>query len=121
MASKLRVEFVRLYDKDANGLQAMSTSAPKVAPVTKAVNGTALTGAGRVTVPANVGGYTKFHARLCSDVECIVTIAPAGDETTDYDASAAEPGGIWVPALTPVLIPVEAGQLLSAATGLAFA
>lgn len=121
MASKLRVEFFRLRDKDSNGLQNAVLSAPLVAPVTKAVSGAALTGAGRVTVPANVGGYTKFHARLCSDVECIVTIAPAGDATTDYDASVAEPGGIWVPANTPVLIPVEAGQLISAATGLAFA
>lgn len=120
MASKLRVEFVRLYDRDSNGLQNMSRSLGGT-PVTKAVNGTALTGAGRVTCPASVGGATKYHARLCSDVECLVTIAPAGDATTDYDASAAEPGGIWVPALTPVLIPVEAGQLLSAATGLAFA
>ena len=120
MASKLRVEFVRLRSRDANGLQYMD-SVSNAAPVTKAVSGTALTGAGRVTVPASVGGYTRFHARLCSDVECIVTVAPAGDATTDYDASAAEPGGIWVPANQPVLIPVEPGQLLSAATGLAFA
>jgi hypothetical protein len=121
MASKLRVEFVRLRDADSNGIQNIMSVLPGVAPVTKAVNGTALTGAGRVTCPANVGGYTKFHARLCSDVECIVTVAPAGNDDTAYDASATEPGGIWVPADVPVLIPVEGGQLLSAATGLAFA
>ncbi len=120
MASKMRVEFVRLYDRDSNGLQNMSRT-NNATPVTKAVNGTALTGAGRVTCPASVAGATKYHARISSDVEVLVTVAPAGDAGTSYDASAAEPGGIWVPALTPVLIPVEAGQLLSAATGLAFA
>lgn len=121
MASKLRVEFVRLRDKDSAGIQNVLDILPGAAPVTKAINGTALTGAGRVTVPASLNGYTKFHARLCSDVECIVTVAPAGDAGTSYDAAVAEPGGVWVPALVPVLIPVEAGQLLSAITGVAFA
>lgn len=120
MASKIRVEFVRLRDKDSNGLQNMS-GLPDDAPVTKAVSGTALTGAGRITCPANVGGYSSFHAKVQSDVECIVSVAPAGDAGTTYDASAAQVTGIWVPALTPVYIPVTAGQLLSAATGLAFA
>lgn len=120
MASKLRVEFVRLRDRDSNGVQNIY-DLPDDAPVTKTINGTALTGAGRVLCPDNVAGYTKFHARCCSDVECIVSVAPAGDAGTSYDASAAQVKGIWVPALTPVFIPVEAGQLLSAATGLAFA
>jgi hypothetical protein len=120
VASKLRVEFVRLRKQDSQGIQNLATI-PTAAPVTKAINGTALTGAGRVTVPANVGGFTNFHARLCSDVECIVSVAPAGDAGTSYDASAAEESGIWVPANVPVLIPVTPGMLLSAATGLAFA
>lgn len=120
MASKLRVEFVRLRERDSNGLQALQ-SIPNVAPVTKAVTGTALTGAGRVLCPALANGMAKYHARLCSDVECIVSVAPAGDAGTTYDASAAEESGIWVPANTPILIPVGAGMLLSAATGLAFA
>ncbi len=120
MASKMRVEFVRLYDRDSNGLQNKSR-ANVGTPVTKAVNGTALTGAGRVTVPATQDGMTKFHARISSDVEVLITIAPAGNADTAYDAAAAEPGGIWIPALTPVFIPVEAGQLISAATGIAFA
>ena len=120
MASKLRVEFIRLRERDSNGIQNWQ-DVSDAAPVTKAVNGTALTGAGRVTCPATVNGHDKYHARLCSDVECIVTVAPAGNANTDYDASAAEPGGIWVPANVPVIIPVSAGQLLSAATGLAFA
>lgn len=120
MASKLRVEFVRLRSKDSNGVQNL-LSIPDKAPVTKAITGTALTGAGRVTCPATVGGYTKFHARCMSDVECIVSVAPAGDAGTTYDAAVAEETGIWVPANTPVFIPVEAGMLLSAATGLTFA
>lgn len=120
MASKLRVEFVRLREKNSAGVQnALDYS--NAAPVTKAVNGTALTGAGRVTVPATVNGYTKFHARLVSDVECLVSVAPAGDAGTSYDVTAGRIGAVWVPALVPVLIPVEAGQLLSAATGIAFA
>ena len=94
---------------------------PNVAPVTKAVSGTALTGAGRVTVPANVGGFTSFHAKVQSDVECLISIAPAGDAGTTFDASAAEETGIWIPANTPTFIPVTPGQLISAATGLAFA
>ena len=120
MASKLRVEFVRLRSRNSNGLQDAYVL-PNVAPVTKAINGTPLTGAGRVTVPANVGGYTSFHAKVQSDVEFIISIAPAGDAGTTYDANAAEETGIWVPANTPTLIPVTPGQLLSAATGLAFA
>ncbi len=120
MASKLRIEFIRLRDKDSAGPQNMY-DIPNQAPVTKAINGTALTGAGRATVPATVNGFTKFHARLCSDVECIVSFAPSGDAGTSYDASAAEESGIWVPALTPVLVPVTPGMLISAATGLAFA
>jgi hypothetical protein len=120
MASKLRVEFVRLRDADSNGIQNIM-DLPDDAPVTVAVSGTALTGAGRITCPSNVNGYTKFHARCCSDVECIVSVAPAGDAGTSFNASAAQIKGIWVPANTPTLIPVQAGQLLSAATGLAFA
>lgn len=120
MASKLRVEWWRLRDTE-DGNTSNAFAIPGVAPVTKTVSGTALTGAGRVTVPANVAGYTRFHARLMSDVECIVSVAPAGDAGTTYDASATEETGIWVPANTPVFIPVTPGQLLSAATGLAFA
>ena len=120
MASKLRVEWVRLESKDANGLQALQ-AVPNTAPVTKAITGTALTGAGRITVPASASGYGRFHARFCSDVECLVSFAPAGDAGTTYDAAAAEETGIWIPANTPVLVPVTPGQLISAATGLAFA
>lgn len=120
MASKLRCEFIRLRDKNSADTQ-NAYDVPNQAPVTKAVNGTALTGAGRATVPANVNGFTKFHVRLCSDVECLVSFAPAGDAGTSYDASAAQAAGIWVPALKPVLYPVTAGMLISAATGLAFA
>lgn len=120
MASKMRVEFVRLRDRDSNGLGNIEDIS-NATPVTKAVNGTALTGAGRVTVPASVNGYTRFHARIISDVEILVTVAPAGDATTDYDAAVAEPGGIAIPANTPTLIPVTPGQLISAATGLTYA
>ena len=120
MASKIRVEWVRLRSRNSNGLMDAQVL-PNTAPVTKAVSGTALTGAGRITVPDNVGGYTAFHAKIQSDVECIVSVAPAGDAGTSYDASAAEETGIWIPANTPVFIPVTPGQLLSAATGLAFA
>jgi membrane protein required for beta-lactamase induction len=120
MASKMRVEFVRLRSRDSNGTQNI-LSLPDHAPVTKAVTGTALTGAGRVTVPANVAGYTSFHARITSDVELVVSVAPAGDAGTTYDASAAQTAGFSIPANTPTLIPVTAGQLISAATGLAFA
>lgn len=120
MASKLRIEWVRLRNRDSNGIQNMD-AVPNTTPVTKAINGTALTGAGRALVPASANGHTRFHARLCSDVECIVSVAPAGDAGTSYDASAAEETGVWVPANTPVLIPVTPGQLISAATGLAFA
>lgn len=120
MASKLRVEFLRLRARDSNGEQNIQ-DIPDQAPVTAAVNGTALTGAGRITCPATVNGHTQYHARLCSDVECIVSFAPAGDAGTSYDAAANEPTSIWVPALKPVLVPVSAGMLISAATGLAFA
>lgn len=120
MASKLRVEWVRLRERDANGLQNLD-NIPNVAPVTAAISGTALTGAGRITVPATANGNVRFHARICSDVECIVSFAPAGDAGTSFDASAAQPSGIWVPAATPTLVPVTPGMLISAATGLAFA
>lgn len=120
MASKIRFEWVRLRNRNSNGLQDAQVL-PNVAPVTKAVSGTALTGAGRVTVPANAGGFTSFHAKVQSDVECLISIAPAGDAGTGYDASAAEETGIWIPANTAVFVPVTPGQLISAATGLAFA
>ncbi len=119
MATNFRVEFVRLRSRNANGLQDMDGVSVAV-PVTKTLTGTALTGAGRVTVPANVGGYTRFHARIYSTVECLVTVAPAGDATTTYDAAVAAPGGIEIPANTPTFIPVSPGQLISAATGIAF-
>lgn len=120
MASKMRVEFVRLRSRDASGLQNI-VDLSDATPVTKAVTGTALTGAGRVTVPSSCNGYTQFHARIISDVELIVTIAPAGNADTAYDASITEPGGIAIPANTPTLVPVSAGQLISAATGIAYA
>lgn len=120
MASKLRVEFLRLRQRNSEGPQNIQ-DIPNAAPVTKAITGTALTGAGRVTCPASVNGQTSYHARLMSDVECIVSFAPAGDAGTTYDAAIDEPTGIWVPANTPVLVPVTAGMLLSAATGLTFA
>lgn len=119
MASKLRMEFLRLRTQDAGmgDLHAI----PDATPVTKAINGTALTGAGRATVPTKANGYTKFHVRLCSDVECLVSFAPAGDAGTSYDASAVQAACVWVPALNPVMVPVTPGMLISAATGLAFA
>lgn len=120
MASKMRVEFVRLRDRDSNGPQNIEDFGDR-APVTKAVNGTALTGAGRVLVPDSVKGYTRFHARITSDVELIVSLAPAGDAGTSYDASVAQATGLHIPANTPTLIPVTPGQLISAATGLTFA
>lgn len=120
MASKLRVEFLRLRERDSNGVQNL-LSVSDQAPVTKAINGTALTGAGRITCPATVNGHTKYHVRLCSDVECIVSFAPPGDAGTTYDAAVDEPTGIWVPASVPVLVEVTGGTLLSAVTGLTFA
>lgn len=116
MASKMRVEFVRLRDKDSAGLQ-NALDYGNVAPVTKAVSGTALTGAGRVTCPATVNGYNKYHARIICDVDIVVTKAPAADAGTSYDATLTEEGGFLVPANQAVLMPVEAGWLLSAITG----
>lgn len=125
MASKMRVEFVRLRTRNANGLQDMDQVSNAV-PITKAVNGTALTGTGagatnRVLVPNLVGGQNRFHARIVSDVEILVTLAPAGDAGTSYDAAVGIAGGIAIPANTPTLIPVTPGQLISAATGLTYA
>lgn len=115
MASKMRVEFVRLRDRDSSGIQNMQEYS-NATPVTKTVSGTALTGAGRVTVPATVNGNTRFHARIISDVDIVVTIAPPGDDGTSYDATLTEEGGTLVPPNQPTLIPVEPGQLISAIT-----
>jgi len=114
--AKARVEFVRLRSRNSNGLMDLSIL-PNQAPVTKTISGTALTGAGRVTVPANVGGYTSFHARITADSECIVSFAPAGDAGTSYDAAVAEETGLHVPANSPQLFPVTPGQLISIVTG----
>jgi hypothetical protein len=119
MATNFRVEFVRLRERNS-GLSDMYDNS-NVAPVSKLLTGTALTGAGRVTVPANVNGYTRFHARIVSTVECTVSFAPAGDAGTTYDVTAGLAGGIQVPANTPTLVPVTPGQLISAATGIAYA
>lgn len=120
MASKLRAEFVRLRNQDSNGPQNQFDVSDQV-PVTKAVSATALTGAGRITVPATCNGYKRFHVRLVSDVECLVTFAPAGNADTAWDAAAGIKGGYAIPANQPTLIPVTPGQLISAATGLSFA
>lgn len=120
MASKMRVEFVRLRGRDSNGLQNLF-ALPDTAPVTKAVTGAALTGAGRVTCPANVAGYTSYHARITSDVELVVSVAPVGDAGTTFDASAAQMKGFNIPANTPTFVPITGAQLISAATGLAYA
>lgn len=121
MASKLRIEFLRLRQRNSEGPQNI-LDVSNVPPVTKAVTGVALTGAGRALCPATVNGQTSYHVRLISDVECIVSFAPPGDAGTSYDASAAEETGIWIPANGPgVLVPVVGGTLISAATGLAFA
>ena len=116
MASKLRVEFVRLRARDSNGVQNIQDVSDRP-PVTVAVSGTALTGAGRVTCPASVNGQTRFHARLISDVEQIVTVAPPGDAGTSFNASVTAAGGIHVPANHPIFIPVIAGNLISSVTG----
>lgn len=120
MATNCRFEFVRLRSRDSQGLQNMADVGNRAA-VQKNLTGTALTGAGRVTVPASVNGYTKFHMRVVSTVECTISIAPAGDAGTSYDVTATLAGGIQIPANTPTLIPVTPGQLISAATGLAYA
>lgn len=120
MATNARFEWVRLRSRDSNGLQNMM-DVGNVAPVVKNLSGTALTGAGRVTVPAAVNGYTRFHCKYHATVESLVTIAPAGDAGTSYDAAVGIAGGIAIPANTIVFFPVTPGQLLSAATGLTFA
>jgi hypothetical protein len=120
LATNARIEFVRLRAQDSNGLQNAYDVGDR-APVTKTLTGTALTGAGRVTVPASVNGYTRFHARINATVETIWSIAPAGDAGTSYDVTAALAGAISIPANTPTIIPVKPGQLLSGATGLTFA
>lgn len=121
MTTNLRVEFVRLRSRDSNGLQNADVSGlGNVAPVTKTITGTALTAGGRVSCPANVNGFTSYHARITATVECIVSLAPVADAGTSYDAAAALAGGIYIPANTPTLIPVKGAQLLSAATGIAF-
>jgi hypothetical protein len=121
LATNARFEFVRLRSKGSSpGLQDM-WDVGNVAAVQKALTGTALTGAGRVTVPASVNGYTKFHLRYQATVESTISFAPAGDAGTSYDVTALLAGGIQVPANTPVLIPVTPGQLISAATGIAYA
>lgn len=119
MVTNARFEWVRLRAKDSNGLQNAFDVGDK-APVTKTLTGTALTGAGRVTVPATVNGFTRFHLRYQATVESTLSFAPAGDAGTSYDVTAALAGGIQVPANTPVFIPVTPGQLISAATGIAF-
>lgn len=119
MAVNFRVEFVRLRSRNANGLQDMD-SVGNVAPVHKTLTGTALTGAGRITVPGNVNGYTRFHARIVTTVECVVSVAPAGDAGTSFDATQVGAGGISIPANSEKFIPVSPGQLLSAATGIVF-
>lgn len=114
--AKARIEFVRLRSKDSAGLQ-NALDYGNVAPVTKTISGTALTGAGRVTAPANVSGYTAFHARITADTDCVVTLAPAGDAGTSYDATLTEEGGFVVLANQPVFMPVTPGQLISIITG----
>lgn len=122
MATNARIEFVRLRAKDSNGLQNLDLGGwGDRAPVTKTISGTALTGAGRVTAPASVNGYTSFHARINCTVESIWSKAPAGDAGTSYDVTAALAGAIAIPANTPTLIPLKPGELLSGATGLTFA
>lgn len=116
MASKLRVEFVRIRARDSNGLQNLQDVSDR-APVTVAVSGAALTGAGRVTCPASVNGSPSYHARVTCDVECIVTRAPKGDAGTSFNASVGAIGGIHIPANHPIFIPVTDGNLLSAITG----
>mgnify|MGYP000970441170 CR=1 FL=1 len=120
MASKLRCEFVRLDKKDSNGLQAMSDRSD-VAPLTKAVNGTAWTGSGRWDMPARVNGYGRYHIRLIADVETLVTFSTSSGTTEDAAVGVA--GGIAIPANTPTLIPIDGavGWKLSAATGLTYA
>ena len=119
MVANFRVEWVRLRSKDSNGSQNMY-DVGNVAPVMKTLTGTALTGAGRITAPGNVNGYTAFHARIIATAECLVSIAPAGDAGTSYDASQLVAGGIQIPANTEKFIPMKPGQLISAATGITF-
>lgn len=116
MASKLRAEFVRLRERNSNNIQ-NAVDVSDQDPVTKAVSVTALTGAGRITCPAKVNGMDRFHVRLISDVECLVTFAPKGDAGTSYDAAVAAAGGVHIPANQPVLYPVSDSMLISAVTG----
>ena len=116
MASKLRAEFIRLRERNSHDIQ-NAVDVSDQAPVTKAISGTALTGAGRITCPAKVNGMDRFHVRLISDVECVVTFAPKEDAGTSYDATLTEEGGIHIPANTPVLYPVSDSMLISAVTG----
>lgn len=120
MATNARFEFVRLRGRDSNGLQNME-QVSDATPVVKLLSGTALTGAGRVTVPAKVNGYTRFHLKYFATVESLITVAPAGDAGTSYDAAVGAAGGIAVPANTVIFIPVTPGQLISGATGITFA
>lgn len=119
MATNFRVEFIRLRDRNSLGLQNMF-DVGNVAPVTKTLTGTALTGAGRVLAPSVVNGFPRFHARINATVECIISIAPKGDAGTSFDVTAALAGGISIPANTPTFIYLTDGQLISAATGITF-
>lgn len=116
MASKLRVEFVRLREKNSNGQQ-NAVDYGNVAAQTVAVSGTALTGAGRVTCPATVNGYPTYHARLLSDVDVVVTLAPVADATTGYDATLTKAGGFLVLANKEFFLPIVGAQKISAITG----
>jgi hypothetical protein len=121
LTTNLRCEFIHLRTRDSNGIQNADVAGlGNVAPVTKTITGTALTGAGRITCPASVSGNTAYHARITATVECIVSLAPVADAGTSYDAAVALAGGIYIPANTPTLIPIKGAQLISAATGIAF-
>jgi hypothetical protein len=119
LAANARFEWVRLRSRDSNGQQNMVDNSDQT-PVMKTISGTALTGAGRVTVPATCNGYTRFHLRYQATVESVLSFAPAGDAGTSYDATQTVKQGIQVPANTVVYIPVTPGQLISAATGITF-
>lgn len=121
MATNARFEWVRLRSRDSNGLQNAIDGPGNVAPVVKLLSGTALTAGGRVTVPANVNGYTRFHLKYHATVESLISFAPAGDAGTSFDAAVGLAGSIAIPANTIVFIPVTPGQLISGATGLTFA
>ncbi len=122
MATNARFEFVRLRNRDSNGLQNLDNSGwGSQVSVNKNLTGTALTGAGRVTAPANVNGYTSFHLKYHATVESLISKAPAGDAGTSYDAALNLAGCLAIPANTIVFLPCKAGELFSAATGLTFA